>query len=347
MILQTKLTPYRLPLKQPWQSATGSFNHRSGWLIELITDDGYHGYGDSTTLPTGGGETPTQAEHWLRRELKAATNLSPQTALDGLPPPGDSPAARCGIETALLDLISQMADSPLHLWLNPASSSSVQTNTNLGQLNKTVISKAEIAIRQGFHVLKIKVGGSPVKQELQLLEHLAQTLPDSITLRLDANRAWSQTDARHFLRGIDGLPIESLEEPLQQPELIALADLQASSHCKIALDESLQQIDITELLAVQPIHRLILKPMLQGGLLPALQLAQRAKAVGIDSVVTTTVDSAAGSWAATQLAAAIDNQLYNGLATSSWLAQDIGVSPVIEDGVISIPSNAGLGFKPT
>jgi len=67
----------------------------------------------------------------------------------------------------------------------------------------------------------------------------------------------------------------------------------------------------------KPVRRVVLKPMVLGGLVSALALARRAREVGVECVVTTTVDSAVGVTAALHLAAAVANDLAHGLATSS------------------------------
>ena len=79
------------------------------------------------------------------------------------------------------------------------------------------------------------------------------------------------------------------------------------------------------------------------------ELAEQARQAGMDCVVTSVLESAAGIWAASQLAAAIDPWfpgLAHGLATSPWLDQNTGEPPVIIDGKIVLPTTAGSGFQP-
>jgi L-alanine-DL-glutamate epimerase-like enolase superfamily enzyme len=79
-------------------------------------------------------------------------------------------------------------------------------------------------------------------------------------------------------------------------------------------------------------------------LLPALSLARRAAAAGMQCVVTSSIDSACGVLAAAHLAAALDNGLAHGLATSSWLTADTGTPPTITNGRLALPDTPGLGF---
>jgi len=96
-----------------------------------------------------------------------------------------------------------------------------------------------------------------------------------------------------------------------------------------------------------PVRRVVLKPMVQGGLVPALALARRAREAGVECVVTTTVDSAVGVTAALHLAAAVANDLAHGLATSAWLESDVGNPPQPTGGVLRLADRPGLGCVPS
>jgi L-alanine-DL-glutamate epimerase-like enolase superfamily enzyme len=141
------------------------------------------------------------------------------------------------------------------------------------------------------------------------------------------------------------LPVESLEEPLAEPTPARLARLQASTPIPLALDESLPAFGLEAILAAPPVRRLVLKPMVQGGLLPCLSAVR--KAPELEWVVTTTVDSAAGTWAASHLAAAIGSPLAQGLATAEWLARDLGRPPSLRSGRLRLAERPGLGFCPS
>ncbi len=114
----------------------------------------------------------------------------------------------------------------------------------------------------------------------------------------------------------------------------------------IALDESLTRFSQEELLEQAPVRRLIIKPCVLGGLLPAKRLADRAQQAGIESVVTSTLESAVGIRAAAQLAMAINQPgrpLAHGLATSDWFTINVTEPPAILHGRLQLPDIAGLG----
>jgi o-succinylbenzoate synthase len=255
-------------------------------------------------------------------------------------------AAACAVDTALADLAAQAGGVPLAHLLNPYAESGVRCNAALGVLDEGAARRAEAAIASGFEVLKFKVGLAGVSRDLALLRSVAERLPPGVMLRLDANRAWNGKDAACFLDGLGDLPVEMLEEPLRQPDLAALAALQARTEVPLALDESLPELGLGSVLAAAPVRRLVIKPMLLGGLNAGYGLARRAREAGMACVVTTTVDSVVGTLAALHLAAALANGLHHGLATSSWLMRDVGIAPAIRGGILRIDNTPGLGFVP-
>jgi o-succinylbenzoate synthase len=337
-IRASRIIPYRLPLRAEWISAQGSFAARRGWLLRLETDAGLAGWGDCAPLP----------EHDTAEELEdlaqALAGMDMESARDWLHPVRLHPAVRCAVDVALGDLAAQQAGQPLARWLAHDAAQQVHCNAALGTLDAGAQQRAQAAIAEGFEVLKLKVGMAPVGHELALLRELAANLPVGISLRLDANRAWNMADARRFIAGMAGLPLEMLEEPLAQPELADLATLQVQTAVPLALDESLPELGLERVLATAPVQRMVLKLMITGGLQAALKTAQGAHEAGMACVVTTSVDSAVGTLAALHLAAALNNGLHHGLATSGWLKQDVGCVPRPELGMMTLGELPGLGF---
>jgi o-succinylbenzoate synthase len=345
-ICTTKMKPYRLPLRQPWVSAKDTLPVRQGWWIIIGTEEGLSGFGDCAPLPSMGTEDLVQAQRQLQSALDTLRNSEPFKALSMLDDWQPFPATRCALETALIDLLAQQSGVPLAKWLNRHARDSIKINTMIGSLDAEVETRAWRACEEGFKLLKIKLGVKPWAHELDRLQKLALRLPDHIMFRLDANGSWNEPEAYQIMAELKNLPVESLEEPLASPDARTLREMQASVPWPLALDESLAHWPLDTLASNPPVKRLVLKPMLLGGLLPSLKLAQRNVRAGMESVVTSTVDSAVGNWAALHLAAAIANESTHGLNTGSWIIDDIFTSPEPEKGMLSLGHAPGLGFGP-
>jgi len=343
-ITGSRLIPYRLPLRRPWRTASGSFTERRGWLVVLETDDLRTGWGDCAPWVEAGFEQQNKDEATLRNHLSRVRDVHVDAGLRQLESEQTlTPAARCGLETALLDLLAQEAGLPLARWFNPRAALSVAVNAAVGAADDNLASHARLAHAEGCRVLKIKVGMGLWRDELARLRKLVRELPGAVQLRLDANRAWDEAEARAVCDSLVDLPVESLEEPLKHSDLGALARMQQSVPFALALDESLGTWPFEEVLSRSPVRRLVLKPMQLGGLIRTWAMAGQARSAGMECVATTTVDSAVGVLAATHLAAALNNGLAHGLATPSWLASDVAATPTIESGRLRL-DGVGLGI---
>jgi len=305
--------PYALPLMRPWQTSQGEFNERQGRLLRLQSADGLTGWGDCAPLP----------EFGISED--AATAFAE--------------------ECAHLDLIAQQAGLPLNAWLSgepPVGNLTV--NRNFGPILKCSVEALADAAEAGFSVLKFKVGVASIDDEIAALHQLGKSLPIGLQLRLDANRAWNFADAQHFIAACASLPVEGLEEPLAEPTPDLLQKLQSTAAFPLAIDESVHLID-ADFFRHPPVRRIVIKPARHGGLLASVELALRARAAGIEVVVTSSLESACGLLACAHLAAAAAPDAVHGLATADWFADDTGSTPTIVGGRLQLPTSLGLGFQ--
>lgn len=329
-MIRAAVIPYRLPLKRPWVAARTTLLERNGALLELTDEAGRTGWGDCAPLPSGGHGDAVLA-------ALAAYACRPASAdFSSLPP-----EVRWAIETAAADLAAQRAGLPLWRHLG-GTTGQVRVNAALGPLDDGTPERLVAAQAQGFRIGKIKVGLAPVAEEIARIK----TLDSPLLLRLDANRAWRDEDARRFLTAIADLPIDGVEEPLAAPTPAKLAALQAVLPYALAIDESLSLLGSETLIATRAVRRLVLKPARLGGIAATLAIARAAHATGIEIVLTSVVDSAVGVTAAAHLAAALAPNLAHGLGTSDWLAADVAPPPPIGAGLMHLPDQPGLGTTP-
>ncbi|MEA3303950.1 MAG: o-succinylbenzoate synthase [Pseudomonadota bacterium] len=338
--MKTLLLPYSLPLSTPWHTAQGVLHSRNGWLVKIRMADGMTGWGDCAPPSWMGVEQISTAGSDLQRFRPQLSSLDPRQALRQLESIEEmSSAARFAFESALLDLLSQQQSLSVSRLLNLQAASLVKVNAALGAITQVSDDQILQAVNAGMKLLKFKAGVAGVEQEITRLQQVAALLPEGIRLRIDANQAWSMDESLCFLRESEKLPIESVEEPLREPAVGAWRMLAESSQIPLAADESLVTTDIAALLECGGISRVVLKPTMLGGLRQCMNIHQQAAAVGVESVVTTTLESAVGVWACVNLAAAVDpmQKTAHGLATSSWFSENNGAPPEIENGIIHLP----------
>ncbi len=339
--MMASIDSFELPLTQPLATARGTIDYRTGFLVE-IEADGCQGLGESTPLP---GWTESRDE--CRAALEAAVQSLDDRA-QALAAVADRPAARCGLTLALADLDARRTGIPLHEFMarqGDASPRVLQVNATVsdGSIDETV-DAARSVCREGFDCVKIKVGARSPDTDAERLRAVVEELPADLTLRVDANGAWSLEEARRFLGSCPGL--EFVEQPLQPDDLSAHASLRPET--SIALDETLIERSVSEILEADAADVLVLKPMVLGGLDRAQRIASTAATAGVESLVTSTIDGVVARTGAIHLAATIDSDRACGLATADLLQRDLGPDPApVDAGSVTVPTGPGLGVKVT
>ncbi len=301
--------PFRLPLRAAFRSAlpgaAGELRAREGLLL-AIEDGLLTGWGEAAPLPLPG--APTVGELAALLDVDASALLAD---------PERAPAAlRCGLEAALLDLEGRRRGVPIAALLfgemgaaeGSAPRADVEVNAVIDAdavAPAAVAAAGRAAVEAGFATLKLKVGVEGLAVDLARVAALREACPGA-RVRLDANGAWSERIARLALERLAALDIELVEQPLAPHELAALVRLRQRSQVPLAADEALAEPGMAaRLIEAGAVDALVLKPAVLGGVRAAATLAARARAAGVRSFVTTTVDSSLGTALALQLAAAL------------------------------------------
>jgi len=257
----------------------------------------------------------------------------------------DFPAILAGLETALLDL----ENGGLRL-LFPSTFTRGETSIAINGLiwmgqPDYMLQQIEEKLRDGFKVIKMKIGAISFTDELKLIRHIRKQYSASeISLRLDANGAFLPNEALGKLNQLANFDIHSIEQPIRQGQLEAMAALCRQSPVPIALDEELIGIGKTEektklLEKIRPQY-IILKPSLLGGFTASSEWIQLAEQTSADWWVTSALESNIGLNAIAQWTASLNNPLPQGLGTGSLFTNNFPSPLQIKEGALyHIPGN--------
>jgi O-succinylbenzoate synthase len=193
-------------------------------------------------------------------------------------------------------------------------------------------------IEAGFQTIKMKIGAIDFETEMELLRFIRKEFSEKdLTLRVDANGAFSPDEALPKLEVLSTLRIHSIEQPIKAGQEEVLAQLCESTPLPIALDEEL--IPNThrkeELLrAIKP-QFIILKPTLMGGIQGSREWIQTAERLGINWWITSALESNIGLNAIAQFTAELGNPLPQGLGTGTLYTNNIPSPLFIEKGKLA------------
>ena len=346
-----------LRLASPLATAAGTIDHREITLLRVAVRrnaEARIGFGEASPLPGWSAETGLSIRRAVAAiecplALRDIGELG--QAIQGLE---DAPTLRFGLESALLDALSRMNGLSLGQALagirgvRPARSVPVQFT--LGAESATrCIQALEEASAIGHTHAKLKVGASDIQHDLERIRRVMGSC-GNITLRLDANGAWTVEQALHVLASLPPDRVEMIEQPVSDASLDELLNHYDGNGPLIAADESCAAADrIRALIRAGRLGAIVVKPSVVGGLVPAGKLFEMARRHGVRVIISNLMESAVGRRAIAHLAAAWPElEGPHGLATGQWFQDDVAPdADRIESARLKLAPTPGLGFDPT
>ncbi|MBR4297208.1 MAG: o-succinylbenzoate synthase [Bacteroidaceae bacterium] len=241
----------------------------------------------------------------------------------------DYPSIRFGLETALRSL-----SSPDGLTFYYNSFTRGKTGTPINGLvwmgdKATMRQRMQSKLEAGFTCVKLKIGALNWDEELELLKELRQFAPaKDLQIRVDANGAFSESNALTIMHQLADLEIHSIEQPIRAGNWEALSRLCAEAPLPIALDEELIGINDTTkkmslLREVNPSY-IVLKPTLHGGFEGTKEWIKLATDAGIGYWITSALESNIGLNAIAQFTSTLPTgDFAQGLGTGQLFVENI------------------------
>jgi o-succinylbenzoate synthase len=192
-------------------------------------------------------------------------------------------------------------------------------------------------LKEGFSCIKMKIGAIDFEKELEILAVIRkQVSAEEITLRVDANGAFTREDAPEKLRRLSAFELHSIEQPIRQGQIEAMHSLCKKNILPIALDEELIGIhDLAEkqqlLDQIQPQY-IILKPSLIGGFKGTKEWIEVAEGRNIPWWITSALESNVGLDAIAQFTSTYKITLPQGLGTGALYTNNTPSALKVENG---------------
>jgi L-alanine-DL-glutamate epimerase-like enolase superfamily enzyme len=325
LITALTVEPLNLPLTEPFAIATGAQHEARNVLVRLTLADGTVGLGEAAPFPAVSGETQEGAlatgeasrALLVGKDARAWRTLA-ATLAEAFP---HQPAARCGLEMALLDALARHHRVPLWVFFGGAGTHLDIDMTVTAGDRAHAVSSARGILARGIHTLKVKVGALSAEQDVERLVAIREVAPQA-RLYADANGGYTVEQARAFLAGLEraGVPLALFEQPVPADDLYGLAALTRESHVPICADESARSAhDVLRLIREGAVHAINIKTA-KCGLVGALTMWHLARAAGLGLMVGAMVESVLAVSASTHLAAGLGGFGYADLDTHLFMA---------------------------
>ena len=289
-VTKIEFFPMDLPIRDPFVVASGQMVTTETLFVRVTLENSQSGYGEIAPFYDISGETressltvaKTLASALLGKRVDHYRQLA-QTYKEMAP---CNPAARCGMEMAILDALCHSLSIPLWALWGGADVRPHETDITIPISDRDhTLTLARHWYQKGFRIFKIKVGRD-VDQDIQRLEMLHQTLP-AIQFVVDPNQGYSRDEAVAFAEGVGciGATILLYEQPLRREDLEGQAELRQSLNIPIAADESVRTVeDIRTIVEHQAADFVNIKIM-KSGVIEAMDMALAAKSAGLRLMV--------------------------------------------------------------
>ena len=291
-ITRIEITMVDLAPKVRRVDAIQSFVSQETPIVTIFDSDGASGTGYSYTIGTGGPSIIALIQHTLApaligkdpdriegiwRELLLTTRATAVGAITSL--------ALAAIDTALWDMKCKKAGLPLWKAAGGVRESIPLYTTEGGWLHietdKLVSDALEMQAR-GFKGAKIKIGREHISEDDARLKAVRAAVGDSFEIMTDANQSFSLSEAIRRAKILEASGIAWFEEPMPSDDVMAHAQLAASTSVPIAVGESMYSLSqFKDYLNTGAASIIQVDVARIGGITPWLKVAHMAEAYNV------------------------------------------------------------------
>lgn len=320
--MKARHTQINLQFKFPAGTSRGVLLHKPSSFL-VLEQDGFTGIGECSTIPDLSIDSMEFYEQKLNEVCKWINNGNDPENIDL----SVFPSIAFGLETALLDLKANGSKK-----LFPSDFIEGKTGIPINGLvwmgdKEFMQNQITEKIAAGYRCIKLKVGALDFETELEIIAGIRQHFSaDEIGIRLDANGGFSADDALLKLEKLAKYQIHSIEQPIKQGQLYAMADICKHSPIPIVLDEELigvKSIDKELIIRkIKPAY-IILKPSLLGGFKQSEEWIRMAEKHQVKWWITSALEANIGLNAIAQWTYTLNSELPQGLGTGQLYHNNI------------------------
>ncbi len=317
--MRLAFAPYVLRFKFAAGTSRGVMHEKFTLFLKLYDERNPEVYGLGEAAVFEGLSPEADSRRYMYKVVELLANIAIGRATDL----SEYPSLQFGLEQAIRDYSSGGRGIYFPSRFT-AGESSIPINglVWMGRHDE-MMRRLEEKVEAGFHCIKLKIGAIDWEEELDMIRHIRRRYsPEEITIRVDANGAFTPEDVMPRLESLAKLGVHSIEQPIKAGQPEEMAKVCRLSPVPVALDEELIGVFSTEkrgelLDTIRPAY-IILKPALVGGFSGSQEWIDLAEERGIGWWITSALESSVGLNAIAQWTATLDTRgLPQGLGTGA------------------------------
>jgi o-succinylbenzoate synthase len=277
-----------LQFNKPAKTSRDVLFTRDSWILQLVDSDAsVLGEGEVAPLWGLSKETKEEVLSELDRITKIENSIEVSSSVSSV---------QCAIDASLSGFHSKQIDFPF-LPKNGLSAISINGLIWMDDV-ESMLSEARRKFKEGSRCIKLKIGALNFSDELNLIREIRSWgNEEELTIRVDANGAFTLEDALDKLNQLSEFNLHSIEQPIEAGQLENMFKLCAESPVPIAFDEEMigsNPEDFQPFLSLGKPAYLVVKPSLHGGYIAAEKWKAWADKHGIGFWITSSLESNVG-----------------------------------------------------
>jgi O-succinylbenzoate synthase len=337
-------------LKNPFGTSFGTMQDKDFFVIEMIDEDGFHGFGESVAFssPWYTEETVKTSEHimvdFLIPLLFSAQITHPDEITQLFAPIRRNHMAKSGLEGAVWDLFARRQNQSLAEALG-GKKDKIEVGISIGiqPSVRDLLNVIEKSLTEGYKRIKVKIKPG---SDVDVLSEVRKHFP-TVPLMADANSAYTLKDIEHLKR-LDDLNLMMIEQPLGHDDIFEHAKLQAQLQTPVCLDESIHSFqDVKTAIEMGSCQIINVKIGRVGGLTEAKKINDYCKLHHIPLWCGGMLEAGIGR-AHNIALTTLDQFVLPGDTSASkryWEKDIIEPEVIVNDGIIEVPDKPGIGYE--
>jgi len=350
-IIEVTSNLYRVKRQRPIRNGRYTYAESGTVITRVRTDDGVEGIGWSGGQP-GPDRVILEAARALGEYAVGLTVFETEQLWERMFQPkiygrrGMTTRAMASIDIAMWDAAGKTVGVPVYQLLGGyrkrvpcylAGGYYLEDKTH-DDLAQEMLDK----VAAGARYVKMKIGGAPIKEDVERVRVVRQAIGPDINLMVDANNAYTAVEAIRIARQIEDEDIYWFEEPVHAEDYVGLANVRANTIIPVATGENeYTRYGFRDLIACDGADILQPDANVLGGITEFKHIASLASAYGL------TVAPHGSSILHVHLVAAVSNGLLveyvitEGEGKAGLFASKLTLD---NEGMVSPPEAPGLGI---
>jgi len=352
-ITDLKTTILSVPHVEPEFISTGMREGVTQVLIEVYTDEGITGLGESISRPNA--MVMEAAILSMKPLLVGSDPRNIEGILNNLRHVGGwhffervGNVAIGGVEMALWDIVGKACGKPVYELLGGMVRDRMPVMFYLFRFPlDEMVRRAKKAIADGYTTIYFKVGHD-IHADIEAVEAVRSAIGNKGEIRIDANEAWTPGTAIRFIKQIERFDVEWIEQPTPAKDIDALARVRRAVNTPVAANQTSWTFeDVQQVLKADAADVIVIDQYQVGGLLTYKKAVALCEASGIPVNHHAWGELGIATAAGAHVVASSPPFLYANQSYVMIHEDDIVVGglPKIENGSTAIPAGPGLGVE--